>query len=785
MRIGQKLTLSHVVMALTPVILLAGALLYVFQNSLGDLNHVATEEGVDVIVAQASEALSSEALAKLGLVHAGKCMDVERVVTQMQTDVEYVARSPRVAEIFEGLKFYHDFGGIKADGTLEVENETYKTLYADSRNFFGDFLDGKPYDELFLICAAHGHVLYSQQQNEDLGANVGEGTLKNEGLGRLWKSVNASKSTALQDYSPYSPAGGAQTAFLGSPCLDEYGEMVAVIVLEFSSGEIEKIVTDRLGLGDTGDTFLVGMDRDGQTSLRSAWPSMNKSIGEKKDGEFVTKIMAKESGSGTKERPDGKEILVSYSPVNISGLKWGMVTTQDRHEALAAVDDMLVVSETVGEKIEESREAGIQSVAVISGLMLLVFAVLSGGLAFLISRNITRPLVAAVQVADAVSAGDLSHRLVSNVQDEVGDLARSLDQMSDGLQEKAKLAMGIAQGDLTAEVVPAGPKDEFGQALHQMSEQLNEVLGGIQNAAAQVGTGSKEIADSSTNLSQGATEQAASLQEISASMTELNGQVKLNAESAGQADQLSNVARETAATGVEQMQTMTSAMDEISGSSEEIAKIIKVIDDIAFQTNLLALNAAVEAARAGQHGKGFAVVAEEVRNLAGRSAKAARETSELIEGSLSKVKNGTTIAGETATSLESIVESVTKASDLVGEIASASNEQAQGITEVSQGLTQIDSVTQQNTANSEETASAAQELSSQAATLQYLVKKFRLKGFDSAHEAAVPAPVRQEYAKPEPTPVRAAQPYRAPESGTSAAEEDLEAVIELSSDWGE
>jgi len=207
----------------------------------------------------------------------------------------------------------------------------------------------------------------------------------------------------------------------------------------------------------------------------------------------------------------------------------------------------------------------------------------------------------------------------------------------------------------------------------------------------------------------------------------------LNAKNANQANELAEVAKSNAVKGNMQMKEMQKAMEEINESSSNISKIIKVIDEIAFQTNILALNAAVEAARAGQHGKGFAVVAEEVRNLAARSANAAKETTDMISGSITKVAAGTKIADETAVALNKIVEDVAKAADLVGDIAVASSEQATGIAQINQGIMQVSQVVQTNSATSEESAAASEELSSQAELLKTSVSKYNLKTVGQVH----------------------------------------------------
>jgi len=348
---------------------------------------------------------------------------------------------------------------------------------------------------------------------------------------------------------------------------------------------------------------------------------------------------------------------------------------------------------------------------------------------FFLTRSITVPLINGMRMLTEMGKGRLGMRLNMDRGDEIGQMAKTMDQFADQMQ--AEMVTGLeklAAGDLTFTPTPHDAQDVIGNSLTKTFEDLNRIVSEISMATSQIASGSDQVSSTSQSLSQGATEQAASIEEISSSMTEIASQTKTNAENAAEANRLSTLAKKDAEGGNEQMRGMLQAMAEINESGRNISKIIKVIDEIAFQTNLLALNAAVEAARAGQHGKGFAVVAEEVRNLAARSAKAARETSELIEGSVQKTQRGTEMADLTSASLVKIVEGVGKVTDIIAEIAHASNEQSQGINQTNEGLAQVDQVIQSNTAAAEEGAAAAEELSSQADQMRQLVSRFRIKG---------------------------------------------------------
>lgn len=354
-------------------------------------------------------------------------------------------------------------------------------------------------------------------------------------------------------------------------------------------------------------------------------------------------------------------------------------------------EDYRWLQETKVSLAKETSEGNTKSA---NSAIFTMIALLIGGMAvamflgIFISNSIKKPINKMVDASKRLADGDLDIYLEINTKDEIGILAKSFSQMA---------------------------------------ANFNEVMTNINSASEQVASGSRQVSDSSMSLSQGATEQASSIEELTASIEEIASQTRLNAHNANQANELAESAKHNASQGNDQMKMMLKSMDEINDSSNSISKIIKVIDEIAFQTNILALNAAVEAARAGQHGKGFAVVAEEVRNLAARSANAAKETTAMIEGSIKKVEGGTKIANETAAALVQIVASIEKVSNLVSDIAVASNEQAIGVDQINQGVSQIADVVQTTSATSEETAAASEQLSSQAEMLKHQVARFKLK----------------------------------------------------------
>ena len=323
--------------------------------------------------------------------------------------------------------------------------------------------------------------------------------------------------------------------------------------------------------------------------------------------------------------------------------------------------------------------------------------VLGFSLSFLIARGFSRPLVAAANLLEKLSNGDLSHRLSVTTHDEIGKL---------------------------------------GGSLNRAMESMNRALAEVSTSAKNLSTSSQQLARAAEALASGAQEQAASLEETSASLEEITATVRQNSDNAKHASQLAVSSRDSAEKGGTSAIETVAAMSEIKTSSAKIAEIITTIDEIAFQTNLLSVNASVEAARAGVHGNGFKVVATEVRNLAQRSAAAAREIKVLINGSVRKVETGSTLVTNSGTTLKEIVNSVKRVSDIVGEIAAASLEQATGIEQVGKAMIQMDRVTQSNSSQTEQLSATASSLASQSSYLDKLVSRFVLSTVSSDSSAS-------------------------------------------------
>lgn len=417
-------------------------------------------------------------------------------------------------------------------------------------------------------------------------------------------------------------------------------------------------------------------------------------------------------------RPEGKALLAKFKEERAryvaSFTKVAKLIEESKQDEAAntAVAETLpaldLVQETVSQilllqdKVVEERGAEIIEKINITNkasVGLGIAAVLIGiGLAFGITRSITRPIGEAVKIAQTVAAGDLTAQIETDAKDETGDLLLALKDMNDSLVRIVR-----------------------------------EVRAGTDTIA----TASSQIAAGNLDLSSRTEEQASSLEETASSMEELTSTVRQNADNARHADQLAVSASDVAIKGGTVMIQVVDTMGSISESAKKIAEIIGVIDGIAFQTNILALNAAVEAARAGEQGRGFAVVASEVRNLAQRSAGAAKEIKILINDSVEKVDAGSRLVDQAGTTMDEVVASVKRVSDIIGEITAASQEQSAGIEQINKAITQMDEVTQQNASLVEEAAAAAGSLQDQASNLAQVVSVFKLKAGHTTDKATL------------------------------------------------
>ncbi|MDR3078290.1 MAG: methyl-accepting chemotaxis protein [Planctomycetota bacterium] len=426
---------------------------------------------------------------------------------------------------------------------------------------------------------------------------------------------------------------------------------------------------------------------------------------------------------------------------------------QNRSQSL--IDDLNRDSEGVANKAEELRQqiesaGNISASAVrqseeamskvttrywrmIAFSLIVVLLALAVGLSFAV--RISRPIISMAVHMASLAKGDLSVDVTTanlGRGDEIGKLARALQAVIESNRAETRLANAMAAGDYTRLIPLRSESDQLGRALATMLVTSNEILRGVAGAITRMGKGAQEVSNTSRSLSQGAMTSASALEEISRSVSNIDDQAKENAGQARHANNLATASRDAAKRGYDAVNELVAAMKEIQQSGKRIATVAKLIDDIAFQTNLLALNAAVEAARAGRHGKGFSVVADEVRSLSGRSAKAARETGDMVTAMTARMEAGAVLAARTDQEFREIVGATDQVAQIFSDIAVASNDQSKALAQISAGLSQIDMVIQDTTVNAKETAAAAISLEEQTESLRRSISRFRLLPGDPA-----------------------------------------------------
>jgi methyl-accepting chemotaxis protein len=661
---------------------------------------------------------------------------------------------------------------------LPVYDLHHRALHAD----FRDLLLKRGYYDIFLFDTDFNNV-YTVFKEADFATNFAEGggPWADTDLGKVVRSAMAGEEgqVFLTDFAPYGPSAGAPASFIATPVFDQ-GFLIGVLAFQMPTGLIGDVLVRTQGLGESGETYLVG--QDGLVRNDSAKTDGNEVLAMALQGDVVSAALAGSPALGTMMHHDGAAYVAASEPLSFGGADWAVVALESQADiaapsvglrnsmliiglvllALAAVASVLIARtitrpvsrltgamagiaadrlDTVVPGLERADELGAmaEAVEVFRSNGLKMRDLRAAELDMSDERAAQVGVIQGLQqeigaVVGAAIDGDFSRRVATDLGDPelrqlalaVNDLVATVDR---GLTETGSVLAALARADLTQRM-RGDYKGAFGrlkQDTNGVAEQLGDIITQLRGTSGSLKTATGEILTGANDLSERTTRQAATIEETSAAIEQLSRTVVDNAAQAEQASREARAVSAEAEASGEVMGEATGAMERITQSSAKISNIIGLIDDIAFQTNLLALNASVEAARAGDAGKGFAVVAVEVRRLAQSAASASADVKALIEQSANEVQGGTRLVANAAERLEAVQGAIRANAALLDGIAKASREQAASIDEVNVAVRQLDEMTQHNAALVEETNAAIEQTEAQANELDRVIGVFTLE----------------------------------------------------------
>ena len=653
LRIGPKLIASFLAIGLVPIA-------------------VSTFLALD----KSSTALTEQAQAQLEAVTQIKKTQVEEVIARVRMDTLALANSDFVLSAYKKLVEYHNHPvlgpKVPIKDPYDVSTPEYKDIWETYGAPLAAFAKSYGYSELLMVCKAHGHVMYTAAAGPDLGSNLGHGEFKDSPLAELWQRVAETDDVVIVDFESYAANNGAHTAFVGSPIRNESGKTLGLMVLRIPPQYLEAIVDVRAGMGETGDTYIIGRS-EGVTALRTTVPTMTAKNPELKLGKEITtpyieRALSGEAGHDEAVDSMGHEILVNFEPLQVEGLSWAVISKIDKAEALASVAAMKVV-------------------------MAIIVAVAAGAIAvigFLLARSVSKPVVDMTGSMKRLASGDLEAEIPAQGRaDEIGEMAAAVQVFKDNAVEKVRLEAEQAEKERQAEeekkAMMNALADDFQASVGGVVQQVSSAATQMQSSSESMSATAEETTQQSSAVAAASEQASANVQTVATAAEELSSSI---AEISRQVAQSS----EMASNAVQQASDTNAKIQGLAEAAQKIGEVVELITDIAEQTNLLALNATIEAARAGDAGKGFAVVASEVKNLANQTAKATDEISSQISGVQASTE-------EAVGAIEAIGKTIGEIDEIAAGIASAVEEQGAATQEIARNVEQAATGTQEVSSN--------------------------------------------------------------------------------------